>query len=204
MSSPRKSGFSLSSFSRAELFVGAGCLLILISLFTSWLSADGASAVGAFHGAGFITLLAWLVVVVLFVIRSPLLRNTVEFPALPATDAVAFSIGGVVELVGLLIFLGQYHHDKASGISRHIAFGFILALVGSGLTIFGGASAVRGGRRVLHHDPSSPTPAAPAPPPRETSTPTPEGPGAGSEAPGAGSPAQSPLRPPPTPPPAPA
>jgi hypothetical protein len=167
MPDERPRGFSFSSFSKGELFVGGGSLLLLISIPIHWMSYSGFAAVGAFNGIGLLVLLVWLAVTLLLVVRSPMFRNTVEVPRLPTTDAVLFAAGGAAELVLLLVFYAHYRGGTA-GIHRSVGFGYILALTGSILTVVAGASAIRAGRSGLHdttHTPPTVKDAPPPPPP---------------------------------------
>jgi hypothetical protein len=190
MPNPNRPGFPHSRFSRGELLVGGGSLLLLISFLMTWMSYQGFIAVGVVNGIGLLILLAWLGVVALSVVRSPLLRaRGMSLPALPMTDAVFFTVAGMVELVCLLLFYIQYH-GGTGGYHRSAHFGYVLALMGAVLTVAAGVITVRAGHDVLHE---MPAPAAtPAPPP-------PPGPVAGSGSPGT----NAPFAPPPPPPPGP-
>jgi hypothetical protein len=160
--SPRPRGSALSRFTRGEKFVGVGSLLVLVSFVLPWMDVSGGGAsVGAFHGAGLLTVLAWLGVVVLFVTRSPLFRNTVDLPKMPASEAVLFAVGGGVQILGLIIFYAQYH--SVFGISRSIKFGYLLALAGGILTTVAAVTALRSGATSLYAD-AQVEPQAPLPP----------------------------------------
>ena len=214
MPNPTTTGFSHSRFSRGELLVGGGSLLLLISFLMTWMSFQGYIAVGVVDGIGLVILLAWLGVVALSVVRSPLLRDTVSLPDLPTTDAVLFTVAGMVELAGLVLFYIQFH-GGIDGYPRSTDFGYFLALIGSVLTIAAGVVSVRAGQDLLHEMPAPAAPPAPPPPPgpvdfsRSTGTspgthapfepPAPPGPVA---PPGPAGPSSAP--PPPPPPPGPA
>jgi hypothetical protein len=163
---PHPRGSALSRLSRGEKLVGLGIVLTLVSFVLPWMSAGGGVAtLHAFHGAGLLTVLAWLFVVALFVARSPMFRNTLDLPKMPATEAVLFAIGGAVQLVGLLLFYGQSH----SG--RSIQFGFLLALIGAVLTTVAGITAVRSGSASLHVDDASASAPGSGPPPEAPPSP---------------------------------
>lgn len=166
--------FFLSDFSRAETLVGLGIVVTFVSLFTSWMSYHGLDGVGGTAGAGVLTLLAWLGTLALFAIRSPLLRNTIEVPKLPTTDAVLFAAGGAFELVGLILFYAHYHHHN--GIPRTAGFGWYLAIIGSGLTIAGGVIAIRAGQATLHDAVAGGPSPTPPPPPAQQGVPLPSSP----------------------------
>jgi hypothetical protein len=188
---PGRPRFSLSDFSRGELLVGGGSLVLLLSLFLPWMGVDGGLTVHAFHGAGFITILAWLGVVVLFIVRSPFFRNTLELPRLPWTDSVLFIIGGAAEVVGAVIFHHEYRGTGLDGFTRGTKFGLVLAIIGGLLTVAAGVLALRGGAPSLYTDTAAPAetghqppaappapgggappaPAAPPPPPAPPSSP---------------------------------
>lgn len=161
-----------SRFSRGERLVAIGSIVLLISFLLPWMSADGGLSVRVLHGAGFITVIGWLAVVVLFVVRSPFLRNTVELPRLPWTDTVLFIVGGVVELAGIIAFHSEEHSSQ--GYDRSVKFGLVLAVIGALMTIAAGFFARRAGATSLYDasaagqpvPPASSTgPQPPAPPP---------------------------------------
>jgi hypothetical protein len=188
MPNPNRPGFPHSRFSRGELLVGGGSLLLFISFLMTWMSYEGLIAVGVVHGIGLLILLTWLGVVALSVVRSPLLRDQVSFPALPMTDAAVFTVAGTVELACLVLFYIQCH-GGIGGYHRSADFGYVLALIGSVLTVAAGVVMVRAGHGALHEMPAPAAPPAPPPPP---------GPTAGSWWLGTNSPFVPP--PPPTPP----
>ena len=68
-------GFSHSRLNRGEVLVGSGSLLLFIGFLMKWMSFQGSIAVGVVSGLGLLVLLAWLGVVVLSVLRSPVLRR---------------------------------------------------------------------------------------------------------------------------------
>ena len=98
----------------------------------------------------------------LYAVRSPVLRDMVSLPELPTTDAVLCTVAGMVELAGLVLFYIQYH-SGIDGYPRSTNFGYVLALIGSVLTVAAGVISVRAGHDVLHEMPAPA--AAPAPPP---------------------------------------
>lgn len=187
MPNPNRPGFSHSRFSRGELLVGGGSLLLFISFLMTWMSYEGLIGVGVANGIGLLILLAWLGVVALSVVRSPLLRDRVSLPALPMTDAALFTVAGAVELAGLILFFIQYH-GGIGGYLRSAGFGYVLGLIGSVLTIVAGVLTVRAGHRTLHEMPAPVAPPAAPPPP---------GPMAGSELRGTSAPFAPPVPPPP-------
>jgi hypothetical protein len=166
MPNPTRPSFShsYSRFRRGEVLVGGGSLLLFISFLMTWMSFQGYIAVGVVDGIGLLILLAWLGVVALYVVRSPLLRDTVSLPELPTTDAVLCTAAGMVELASLVLFYIQYH-SGIDGYPRSTNFGYVLALIGSVLTVAAGVISVRAGHDVLHEMPAPAAPPAPPPPP---------------------------------------
>jgi hypothetical protein len=164
MPNQTRPGFSHSRFSLCEFLVGGGSLLLFISFLKPWMSFQGYIAVGVVDGIGLVILLAWLGVVALYVVRSPVLRDTVVLPELPTTDAVLCTAAGMVELAGAILFYIQYH-SGIDGYPRATTFGYVLALIGSVLTIAAGVISVRAGHDVLHEMPAPASPPAPPPPP---------------------------------------
>jgi hypothetical protein len=162
MPNPTRPGFSHSRFCRGEFLVGGGSLLLFISFLMTWMSFQGYIAVGVVDGIGLLILMAWLGVVALYAVRSPVLRDMVSLPELPTTDAVLCTVAGMVELAGLILFYIQYH-SGIGGYPRSTNFGYVLALIGSVLTLAAGVISVRAGHDLLHEMPAPA--AAPAPPP---------------------------------------
>jgi hypothetical protein len=141
-SSPSQYGSPPSSRGRTEILVAVGSLLILISFATQWMSFQGFDGVGAFDGFGLLTVLAWITVTVVLVLRSPRVRSSISVPSLPGTDATVFTAGGAIELAGIVLFYLQYHSAVLNA-QRTIGFGFVLALLGGILTTAAGVMARR-------------------------------------------------------------
>ena len=160
MPNSTRPGFSHSRLNRSEVLVGSGSLLLFIGFLMKWMSFQGSIAVGVVSGLGLLVLLAWLGVVVLSVLRSPVLRDTVSSPALPASDAALLTVAGTVELAGLVLFYIHYR-GGIGGYHRSTEFGYVLALIGSILTVAAGVVAVRAGHDVFHELGASTAPAAP-------------------------------------------
>lgn len=133
-------GEVVSSFTRAEQVTAAGCAVVIVSVFLTWKAFPAGipgGDVNGLHSFGFLTLLIALVTSVYFVARSPFFRNLITTPTLPVTDAVAYVIAGVAEVVTVLLFSSHY------GQGRTTQFGFYLALIGAALTAGGGFLALR-------------------------------------------------------------
>ena len=92
-------------------------------------------------------------------------RDTVSSPAfLPASDAALLTVAGTVELAGLVLFYIHYR-GGIGGYHRSTDFGYVLALIGSILTVAAGVVAVRAGHDVFHELGASTAPAPPSRPP---------------------------------------
>lgn len=133
-------GDIIRAFSRAEQAIAAGCILVIVSIFVPWKGYGGGLGgnLTGLHGVGLLTLLIALATSAFFVARSPFFRNLVALPRLPVTDAVAYIIAGVAEIVTVLLFSSQH------GAPLQAMAGFYIALAGGALTAFGGYLVIRG------------------------------------------------------------
>ncbi|HVS42185.1 MAG TPA: hypothetical protein VMU20_07920 [Candidatus Dormibacteraeota bacterium] len=168
----------LGRLSRGEQVIGIASVVLLLSLFLSWLSfscsgpfcgAAGAGA-GGFHGWGWLTFLALLGVAALLVIRC-FLAETLTLPELPAPDAAIYMAGGVLEVVGCLLFWVEYHDSFQSigagptRFSYGLGFGWWMALLAGVSTVIGGLLMQRE-REATHAERHSPPPTPATPPAR--------------------------------------
>jgi len=191
---------------RSDQLIAAGSLVVLVSLFLPWFGYDvsvgGFSVSGSvdgFHSWGWITFIALLAVIGLYVVRN-FASDAVKLPDLPFEDGVAYLALAVLEALGALLFWAAYHGDTIEGVGWGIKFGLIVALVGAVITGAGGylkrtePAATGGGSSTWQTSPPSapygapPPPAAPPPPPAPPSSSAPPG-----------SPPPPPYNPPPPP-----
>lgn len=126
----------IRAFTPAERVTGAGCLIVIVSVFLPWKGFDGVTVDGL-HSWGLLTLLIAVLATVFMLARSPFFRNIVTLPKLPVTDAVAYVLAGAAEAVTILLFSGHY------GAPLGTRFGFYLALLGAALTALGGYLVIR-------------------------------------------------------------
>lgn len=134
----------------AERLCGGGCVLAFVSVFLPWKSNSGSSGVtssgvgysysgvtlSGLHSWGSLTLLIATASLVYFLIRSPLLRSSVQIRTWAVTDATLFMIAGGAEIVTALL----YSHHFAGGTLK---IGFFLELLGGALTALGGPASRR-------------------------------------------------------------
>jgi hypothetical protein len=193
---------------RSDQLIAAGSLVVLVSLFLPWFGYDvsvgGFSASGSvdgFHSWGWVTFLALLAVIGLYVVRN-FASEAVKLPDLPFEDGVAYMGLAAIEALGALLFWAAYHGDSIQGVGWGIKFGLIIALIGAVATGAGGylkrtepAAAAGGGASTWQTSPPSPSYGAPPPPSAPPPPPAPPS----SSAPPSGSP-PPPYNPPPPPP----
>jgi hypothetical protein len=180
-------GKFIETLSNGDKAILGGSLVVLIAMFLPWYGVDlgtfGSESVSGFHSWGLLTFIAWLFVVVLWLLRGPL-SSQFKMPEVSVTDGILFMIGGGVEALGALIFWLAYKTDVSGfGISAGVKFGTFVALVGGLITAAGGylkqsepaaAGPVSSGMGSTPPPPSYGAPPPPATPP--TSTPPPTGP----------------------------
>jgi hypothetical protein len=87
------------ALTRAEQVTGAGCIVVIISVFLSWKGYASFTVTGL-HSWGLLTLAIALVSTAFFVARSPFFRNTVALPKLPVAGAVLTGLGGYLVIRG--------------------------------------------------------------------------------------------------------
>lgn len=136
-SSDRRISEVIRAFTPAERVTGAGCLVLIVSVFLPWKGVDGDNVDGL-HGWGLLTLLIAVLTTAFVVARSPFFRNIVTLPKLPVTDALAYIVAGAAEAVTIVLFSGQH------GAPLTTEFGFYLALIAAVLTALGGYLVIRG------------------------------------------------------------
>jgi hypothetical protein len=126
----------IRAFTPAERVTGAGCLILIVSVFLPWKGFYGLTLNGL-HGWGLLTLLIALLTTAFVLARSPFFRNIVSLPKLPVTDAVAYILAGAAEAVTIVLFSSQH------GAPLTTKFGFYLALLAAALTALGGYLVIR-------------------------------------------------------------
>lgn len=126
------------AFTRAEQVTGAGCIVVIISVFLTWKGYGSAYTVSGLHSWGLLTLAIALVSSAFFVARSPFFRNTIALPKLPVADAAVYVIAGLAEAVTAFMFSSHY------GAPLGTKLGFYLVLLGAILTGLGGYLVIRG------------------------------------------------------------
>jgi protein-S-isoprenylcysteine O-methyltransferase Ste14 len=120
--------------SNGDRAIVGGSAVVLVGLFLPWqgydLPALGDSMNG-FHGWGLLTVLAWLLLVGLFVTRT-YLHEAVTLPRMAVEDPVIYMVGAAVEFLGALAF----SFDVPFGWS--VRFGIFLTMIGALATGAGG------------------------------------------------------------------
>jgi hypothetical protein len=200
--SPQQIDFQaiLAKFTTGELVIlGASILWFIFSFFGSWLSASyscpasfgpacssigSVSDIGAtiYHGWGWLAFLAWLALLLFFVMRK-FLRAQVELPPLPVPDAYVYMGLGALMVLGTFLYWVEYHtSESAAGFSSSITFGWVwfvgvileIAIIAGGYltqndpapAVAGGASGGYGGYGGGYQQPGNPQQQAPAYPPQ--------------------------------------
>jgi hypothetical protein len=144
-------GSPLRGLGLGERLVGLGCLLMLVSLFPTWMGANlyytgctSCTAPGG-HKNGFAGI-GILVVLVLLGTLALLAVRTFAGTALPAGLAdlggLAFLAAGVVELVCVFVYYAEFHTVSTGG-NRSPSVGLYGAVIAALLTAVGGVMARR-------------------------------------------------------------
>jgi len=132
---------NLKRMTTADKAIGAGLLVMLIASFLPWISVSlgnvlgtdlGSVSVNGYHSWGFLFWVATYALIAFWVIRV-LVPEMVPMPALPVHDALIYIIGGLVALIGALLY--QVHDG---GSFTNIGFGWYIALLGVVTLIAGG------------------------------------------------------------------
>jgi hypothetical protein len=158
-----------------ERLIGVGCLLLLVSLFPTWMGANlyytGCTSCVApgghkngFAGIGILVVLVLLATVALLLVRA--FAGT----ALPtAAGGLVYLVAGIVELVCVFVYYAEFHTVSTGG-TRSPSEGLYGAAIAALLTVLG-ALRVRRQPAALP-GPASATPAADPyqPPTGDTST----------------------------------
>ena len=188
----------LDKMTNGEKALLGGSLLVLIALFMPWYGwdvvvnlgnigireANGVSVDG-FHSWGWLTIIGFLVVAGLWVIRT-FFDDSVRLGDLGVSDAQVYMVGGGVEILGVVLFWVTAGPGIDLGFaSAGVRFGLFFALVGAVVTVIGGyllqsephpvasggGTAGGGSFTPATYTPVPPPPAAPppaAPPPPAT------------------------------------
>jgi hypothetical protein len=136
----------LSKMSNGEKALAGGSLVVFISLFLPWFGWDESVSVlgistsfsfDGFHSWGWLTFLALLAVVGLWVIRT-FLSDSVQLGELGVPDPVLYMIGGGIEVLGAVLFWITWSPGSNGFINLGPRFGVFIALVGGVITIVGG------------------------------------------------------------------
>ena len=138
-----------------ERLIGVGCLIMLVSLFPTWMGAHlyytdctSCTAPGgdknAFSGIGIVVVLVLLVTAALLVARSAFARSG----NLGLTDGPVYMIAGAVELVCVIVYYAEFHTVSTGG-TRSPAIGFYGAIMAALLTTAGGVAIRMRPRAVL-------------------------------------------------------
>ena len=142
----------LDKMTTGEKALLGGSLLVLIALFMPWYGWDVVVNVGGafpvreangqsfngLHSWGWLTVIGFLVVAGLWVIRT-YLKDSVQLGDLGVSDAQVYMVGGGVELLGVVLFWVTAGPDIQLGFgSAGVRFGLFFALVGAVTTVIGG------------------------------------------------------------------
>ncbi|MFN2592170.1 MAG: hypothetical protein ABR532_04980, partial [Candidatus Dormibacteria bacterium] len=131
---------NLRRMTTGDKVIGAGLLVMLIASFLPWISVSLGYPLGTdlnvsangYHSWGFLFWVATYVLIAFWIIRV-LIPEMVPMPTLPVHDALVYIVGGVIAVVGAVL----YHvHDTGSFTS--IGYGWYIALAGALAVIIGG------------------------------------------------------------------
>jgi hypothetical protein len=164
--------------SNGDVAVAAGLIVALIAVFLPWYSSSAsvgaasfsASASGLAYWSGWFFFIFTLIGIGLFVMRT--FVATVAMPALPANDAMVYSVIGVVMLVMALLWLiaGAPASVSGPGYSAGLSFGLIIGIIAAIAVIAGGflkRTDPQPATKPLsaYQTPTAPPPSPPPPPP---------------------------------------
>jgi hypothetical protein len=133
------------SLGLGERLAGAGCLLMLVSLFPTWMGANlyytGCTACTApgghkngFAGIGILVVLVLLATVAFLVVRS---FAPAALPAGAKMDGLVYLVAGIVELVCVFVYYAEFHTVSTGG-ARSPSVGLFGAAIAALLTVAGG------------------------------------------------------------------
>lgn len=117
-----------------QVALGA-CLLFFVFTFFPWIGIDGdfvSVTQSGFHGWGVVAWLLMLVTAGFVLVRTPLLSEQVQLPALPVLDWMIVAGGGALTLLCTLLYWVEYHESQTVGtisIGTTQKFGWYVALL---------------------------------------------------------------------------
>jgi hypothetical protein len=134
------------SLGLGERLAGAGCLLMLVSLFPTWMGANlyytGCSSCTApggdkngFAGIGILVVLVLLATGAFLVMRS--FAATRVPVGLAGMDSLVYLVAGIVELVCVFVYYAEFHTVSTGG-ARSPSVGLFGAAIAALLTVAGG------------------------------------------------------------------
>jgi hypothetical protein len=139
------------SLGLGERLAGAGCLLMLISLFPTWMGTDliytscsscvapGGDKNG-FAGIGILVVLVLLATAGFLVLR--LFAPTAAPAGLAGVDGLVYLVAGIVELVCVVVYYAEFHSVSTGG-TRSPSVGLFGAAIAALLTVVAGLVARR-------------------------------------------------------------
>lgn len=132
---------NLRRMTNGDRVVAVALIIMLIAAFLPWVTVSlslgipgapdlGNVSVNGYHSWGFLYWLATYLLIIFWVLRV-LIPEIVPIPPLPVADSVIYMAGGVIALVGAILY-------QVANSFTSIGWGWFVALVGAVILVAGG------------------------------------------------------------------